>query len=200
MFKTSKYPLIIALIIIFYSNISMSLEEPTYNIIKSSEKYEIRKYQNRLAVEVEFSSEDSGFRYLFNYISGENKSAEKVSMTVPVTQSAKIDMTSPVTQSNKNGKMLMQFYLPSIFSIDNAPIPLNKRVKLVTIEAGYYAVRKYSGRTSDSNYQKHIIKLKENLIKDNIEMLDDGTKAIFNGPFTLPLFRRNEVMIKIKWN
>ena len=94
----------------------------------------------------------------------------------------------------------MQFYLPSKFSIDNAPIPLNKRVKLVTIEAGYYAVRKYSGRTSDSNYQKHIIKLKENLIKDEIEMLDDGTKAIFNGPFTLPLFRRNEVMIKIKWN
>ena len=200
MFKTSKYPLIIALIIIFYSNISMSLEEPTYNIIKSSEKYEIRKYQNRLAVEVEFSSEDSGFRYLFNYISGENKSAKKVSMTVPVTQSAKIDMTAPVTQSNKNGKMLMQFYLPSKFSIDNAPIPLNKRVKLVTIEGGYYAVRKYSGRTSDSNYQKHIIKLKENLITDKIEILGEETKAIFNGPFTLPIFRRNEAMIRIKWN
>ena len=200
MFKTSKYPLIIALIIIFYSNISMSLEEPTYNIIKSSEKYEIRKYQDRLAVEVEFSSEDSGFRYLFNYISGENKSSEKVSMTVPVTQSAKIDMKSQVTQSNKNGKMLMQFYLPSKFSIDNAPIPSNKRVKLVTIKGGYYAVRKYSGRTSDSNYQKHIIKLKENLITDKIEMLDDGAKAIFNGPFTLPILRKNEAMIKIKWN
>ncbi|MDC0232988.1 heme-binding protein [Pelagibacteraceae bacterium] len=200
MIKTSKYLLIIALIVIFYSNISMSLEEPTYNIIKSSEKYEIRKYKDRLAVEVEFSSEESGFRYLFNYISGENKSAEKVSMTIPVTQSAKIDMTSPVTQSNKNGKMLMQFYLPSKFSIDNAPIPSNKRVKLVTIKGGYYAVRKYSGRTSDSNYQKHIIKLKENLITDKIEMLDDGAKAIFNGPFTLPILRKNEAMIKIKWN
>ena len=158
MFKTSKYPLIIALIIIFYSNISMSLEEPTYNIIKSSEKYEIRKYQDRLAVEVEFSSEDSGFRYLFNYISGDNTTSEKVSMTVPVTQSHKIDMTAPVTQYKKDGNMLMQFYLPSKYSFDNAPIPTNKRVKLVNIEGGYYAVRQYFGRTSDTKYQK-ILKL-----------------------------------------
>ena len=121
-------------------------------------------------------------------------------MTVPVTQSTKIDMTAPVTQSNKDGKMLMQFYLPSKFSIDNAPIPTNKRVKLVTIEGGYYAVKRYSGRTSDTNYKKHHEKLKENLISDNIETLDDGIKAIFNGPFTLPILRRNEAMIKIKWN
>jgi hypothetical protein len=31
-------------------------------------------------------------------------------------------------------------------------------------------------------------------------MIDNGTKATFNGPFTLPILRRNEAMIKIKWN
>ena len=200
MFKNIIFTIVISLITIFYTNISMALEEPNYKIIKSNENYEIRKYSDRLAVEVEFSSESSGFRYLFNYISGENTTSEKVSMTVPVTQSAKIDMTAPVTQSNKDGKMLMQFYLPSKFSIENAPIPTNKRVKLVTIEGGYYAVKRYSGRTSDSNYKKHLEKLKENLISDNIETLDDGIKAIFNGPFTLPIMRRNEVMMKINYN
>ena len=169
-------------------------------MIKSSQNYEIRKYSDRLAVEVEFSSESSGFRYLFNYISGENTTSEKVNMTVPVTQSAKIDMTAPVTQSRKDNKMVMQFYLPSKFSIENAPIPTNKRVKLVTIEGGYYAVIKYSGKTSDKNYIKHLLKLKGYLEKDKILMIDDGTKAIFNGPFTLPILRRNEAMIKIKWN
>ena len=200
MINNSKISLIIAFITIVYTNISMALEEPDYKIIKSNQNYEIRKYSDRLAVEVEFSSESSGFRYLFNYISGENTTSEKVSMTVPVTQSAKIDMTAPVTQSNKDGKMLMQFYLPSKFSIENAPIPTNKRVKLVTIEGGYYAVKRYSGRTSDTNYKKHLEKLKENLISDNIETLDDGIKAIFNGPFTLPIMRRNEVMMKINYN
>jgi len=200
MINNSKYYLIIALFIIFNTNLSMALEEPAYKIIKSYEAYEIRKYDDRLAVEVEFRSEDSGFNYLFNYISGENTTSEKISMTVPVTQSAKIDMTAPVTQSNKDGKMLMQFFLPSKFTIDTAPIPKNKRVKLVIIEGGFYAVKRYSGRTSDTNYKKHHEKLKENLISDNIETLDNGIKAIFNGPFTLPLLRRNEAMIKIKWN
>ena len=200
MFKNSKFTIIIAFITIFYTNISMALEEPSYSIVKSNENYEIRKYKDRLAVEVEFKSEDSGFQYLFNYISGENTTSEKVSMTVPVTQSAKIDMTAPVTQSNKDGKMLMQFFLPSKFTIDTAPTPTNKRVKLVIIEGGYYAIKRYSGRTSDTNYKKHLVKLKENLTSDNIETLDDGIKAIFDGPFTLPIMRRNEVMMKINYN
>ena len=199
MFKNSKFTIIIAFITIFYTNISMALEEPSYSIVKSNENYEIRKYKDRLAVEVEFKSEDSGFQYLFNYISGENTTSEKVSMTVPVTQSAKIDMTAPVTQSNKDGKMLMQFFLPSKFTIDTAPTPTNKRVKLVIIEGGYYAIKRYSGRTSDTNYKKHLEKLKENLTSDNIETLDDGIKAIFDGPFTLPIMRRNEVMMKINY-
>ena len=200
MFKKLIFAIVISLITIFYTNISMALEEPNYKIIKSGENYEIRKYSDRLAVEVEFSSEDSGFIYLFNYISGENTTSEKVSMTVPVTQSTKIDMTAPVTQSNKDGKMLMQFYLPSKFSIDNAPIPTNKRVKLVTIEGGYYAVLKYSGRNSDKNYINRLSELRNYLEKDKIVMIDNGTKATFNGPFTLPILRRNEAMIKIKWN
>ena len=199
MFKNSKFTIIIAFITIFYTNISMALEEPSYSIVKSNENYEIRKYKDRLAVEVEFKSEDSGFQYLFNYISGENTTSEKVSMTVPVTQSTKINMNSPVTQSNKDGKMLMQFFLPSKFTIDTAPTPTNKRVKLVIIEGGYYAIKRYSGRTSDTNYKKHLEKLKENLTSDNIETLDDGIKAIFDGPFTLPIMRRNEVMMKINY-
>ena len=200
MIKNSKYYLIIALFIIFNTNLSMALEEPAYKIIKSYERYEIRKYDDRLAVEVEFRSEDSGFNYLFNYISGENTTSEKISMTAPVTQSAKIDMTAPVTQSNKDGKMLMQFFLPSKFTIDTAPTPTNKRVKLVIIEGGYYAVLKYSGRNSDKNYLNRLSELKDYLEKDKIVMLDNGTKATFNGPFTLPILRRNEAMIKIKWN
>ena len=200
MFKNSKFTIIIAFITIFYTNKSMALEEPSYSIVKSNENYEIRKYKDRLAVEVEFKSEDSGFQYLFNYISGENTTSEKVSMTVPVTQSAKIDMTAPVTQSNKDGKMLMQFFLPSKFTIDTAPTPKNKRVKLVIIEGGYYAVLKYSGRNSDKNYLNRLSELKDYLEKDKIVMLDNGTKATFNGPFTLPILRRNEAMIKIQWN
>ena len=152
MIKIIKYCLIILLFNIFSIKQTMSYEEPKYKTIKTSDVYEIREYDDRLAVEIEYSNEDSGFRYLFNYISGENKSSEKVKMTVPVTQSVKINMTTPVTQSTQDGKMKMQFFLPSKFTLENAPQPTNKRVNLIIIKGGVYAVISYSGRLTNRNY------------------------------------------------
>ena len=200
MIKIIKYCLIILLFNIFSIKQTMSYEEPKYKTIKTSDVYEIREYDDRLAVEIEYSNEDSGFRYLFNYISGENKSSEKVKMTVPVTQSVKINMTTPVTQSSQGGKMKMQFYLPSKFTIKNAPQPTNERVNLIIIKGGVYAVISYSGRLTNRNYSKHYKQIINQLNKDNIEFIEPAIRATYNGPFTLPIFRRNEIMMKINYN
>ena len=200
MIKVLKYCLIILLFNIFSIKQTMSYEEPKYKIIESTDIYEIREYGDRLAVEVEYSNEDSGFRYLFNYISGENKSSEKVKMTVPVTQSAKIDMTSPVIQSTQDGIMKMQFFLPSKFTLENAPQPKNQRVNLVMIKKDIYAVISYSGRLTNQNYSKNYKKLINHLTKDGLDFIEPAIRATFNGPFTLPIFRRNEIMIKINYN
>ena len=200
MIKVLKYCLIILLFNIFSIKQTMSYEEPKYKIIESTNIYEIREYGDRLAVEIEYSNEDSGFRYLFNYISGENKSSEKVKMTVPVTQSAKIDMTSPVIQSTQDGIMKMQFFLPSKFTLENAPQPKNQRVNLVMIKKDIYAVISYSGRLTNQNYSKNYKKLINHLTKDGLDFIEPAIRATFNGPFTLPIFRRNEIMIKINYN
>ena len=200
MIKVLKYCLIILLFNIFSIKQTMSYEEPKYKIIESTDIYEIREYGDRLAIEIEYSNEDSGFRYLFNYISGENKSSEKVKMTVPVTQSAKIDMTSPVTQSTQDGIMKMQFFLPSKFKLENAPQPTNERVNLVMIKKDIYAVISYSGRLTNQNYFKNYKKLINHLTKDGLDFIEPAIRATFNGPFTLPIFRRNEIMIKINYN
>jgi hypothetical protein len=200
MLKKSKFSLKLILLLFLISKLAMALEEPKFEIIKSFSEYEIRKYKDRLAVQVEYSNNDRGFQYLFNYISGANINAEKIDMTTPVTQSIKIDMTIPVTQSLKDDKMVMQFFLPSKFTINTAPKPTNERVSLVIIEGGYYAVIRYSGRSTDKNYYKKFEELKEYLKKDKIEIIENGIKATFNAPYTLPPLRRNEVMVKIKWN
>ena len=200
MLKKSKFSLKLILLLFLISKLAMALEEPEFVIIKSFSEYEIRKYKDRLAVQVEYSNNDRGFQYLFNYISGANINAEKIDMTTPVTQSLKIDMTIPVTQSLKDDKMVMQFFLPSKFTINTAPKPTNERVSLVIIEGGYYAVIRYSGRSTDKNYYKKFEELKKYLKKDKIEIIENGIKATFNGPFTLPPLRRNEAMVKIKWH
>ena len=172
--------------LIIISN-AMAVEEVNYEIIKTNEVYEIRKYTNLLVIETIISSENNGFRKLFNYISGENETKEE------------IKMTAPVTQLKKNGNMIMQFYLPSKFNTENIPNPSNSNVKISNMEAGYYAVIRYSGRNSENNFMKHKNILQTELKKNNISILSSAIKASYNSPFTLPFLRRNEAMYKVNF-
>ena len=95
--------------------------------------------------------------------------------------------------------MIMLFYLPSKFTKKTAPIPSNPKIKLINIEEGYYAVIKYSGRITDKNFNKNKKILKDLLIEDKIEIIGPAIKAIYNGPFTLPILRRNEAMFQVQW-
>ena len=178
---------------------TMAYEEATYSIVYQNDVYEIRNYSDRLAIQVNYTNQGEGFRKLFNYISGSNIDLTKINMTTPVTQSTKISMTTPVTQSNENGVKVMQFYLPSNFTKKNAPASSDKELKLIIIEQGYYAVIKYSGRLTDKNFDKRRKILKDNLLKDNIEILSSAIRATYNGPFTLPFLRRNEAMFRVVW-
>jgi len=166
----------------------MAYEEVNYEVVKQNKVYEIRKYSDRLAIEIITSNQGSSFRKLFNYISGNNENKEEISMT------------TPVTQIEKKGSMTMQFYLPSKFNRDNIPSPSNSDVKILNIKGGYYAVIKYSGRASDKNFIKHKDILKNELKKNDILILSSPIKATYDKPFTLPMLRRNEVMFKIDIN
>ena len=157
----------------------MANEEAKYDVVKSNEIYEIRKYSDRLAIQALNTNENNSFRKLFNYISGDNETNEEIKMTIPVTQMV------------KKGNMTMQFYLPSKFNKDNVPIPSSSDVEIVIIEEGYYAVIRYSGRASNKNFIKHKEILENELKKDNISIAGPAIKASYNSPFTLPMLKRN---------
>tara|TARA_Y100001970_G_scaffold112312_1_gene140162 strand:+ start:111 stop:659 length:549 start_codon:yes stop_codon:yes gene_type:complete len=176
--------LIILISILTLSSQAMAYEEANYEVVKGNKEYEIRKYSDRLVIETN-SIDGNGFRKLFNYISGNNKESQEIKMTVPVTQEI------------KNGNMTMQFYLPSKFNKDNTPKPFSSDIKILTIEGGYYAVIKYSGRSSDKNFLKNKNILEKKLKQDNITILSPPIRASYNSPFTLPLLKRNEVMYRI---
>jgi hypothetical protein len=179
---------------------AMSYEEPEYSIVKKTNVYEVRQYKNRTVAEVTYGEEDSGFRVLFDYISGANKGSKEVEMTIPVTQSKEIDMTVPVTQSTTDGKMSMRFFLPMQYSKQNAPEPNDERVRIIDLPAEYFAVISYSGFASDGNFEEHFTELKAALDKDGMVIKGPPIKATYNSPFTLPFLRRNEAMYPLEWN
>ena len=192
---------LVLLVPIFYlwANISIAYEETSYRIVAANQNYEIREYDDRLAVQTsQENGQNKAFRELFKYISGSNTSSTKIEMTIPVTQSIKIDMTTPVTQKFQDGKIIMRFFLPRKFQPETAPQPLNEDLSIVVVKGGKYAVMKYSGRSTVKNFEKHSNLLLEALSVNNITTLDDPIKATFNGPLTPFFVRRNEVMIRIK--
>ena len=179
---------------------AMSYEEPKYSIVKKTNVYEVRQYKKRTVAEVTYGEEDSGFRVLFDYISGANKGSKEVEMTIPVTQSKEIDMTVPVTQSASDGEMSMRFFLPKQYSKQNAPEPNNQRIKIIDLPEEYFAVISYSGFASDTNFEEHHAELKAALDKDGMVIKGPPIKATYNSPFTPPFLRRNEAMYPLEWN
>ena len=179
---------------------AMSYEEPKYTVISETDTYQVRRYEKRTVAEVNFNKDSSGFRILFNYISGANTGSKKVEMTEPVTQSEKIDMTVPVTQISTGGKMIMRFFLPNKYSLQNAPKPTDKRVRIVDLPEQYFGVISYSGFASDSNFEKHRDKLRTVLLKDGLVASGPPVKATYNSPFTPPFLRRNEAMFPLEWD
>ena len=179
---------IVYLFFFFHYSLTMANEEAPFKIVHKNEIYEVRYYSDRLVVQVMNKNNNNSFRKLFNYISGANKDSKKISMTIPVTQ------------TKNNNETYMQFYLPSKFTKETIPSPTNPEVKISTIKEGFFAVIRYSGRASESNFDKHSKILENKLKEDNILINGLPIKATYNSPFTLPMFRRNEAMFNVNWN
>ena len=179
--------LIVYLFFLLPYSYSMANEEASYDVVHKTDTYEVRYYSDRLIVQVSNKVDNNSFRKLFKYISGQNENSEKIAMTIPVTQ------------THENVEMFMQFYLPSKFNKDTTPIPNNPDLEVTTIPKGYFAVLKFSGRSSDKNFEKHNQILKQKLLEDNISIKGSVIRATYNSPFTLPPLRRNESMFSIDW-
>jgi hypothetical protein len=161
-----------------------------YEIISTQEPYEIRHYKNLVLVNAPMSgasdNQNSAFFKLFDYISGQNKKNEKIEMTAPVFMDTEEDE-------------YMQFVLPARYTMQTAPIPNHEDLDIVEMKNLTMASIRFSGRLTKSNTRKH----REKLIswikaQENIQIAGEPITAGYNAPFTIPILRRNEVLIPIK--
>lgn len=183
-------------------------ETAPYQILKSDleGKIEVRTYESLVLASTTMEGDDrnGAFRKLFKYITGDNRGAADIAMTTPVIMAGKkesgtaIPMTTPVFMEDKGDAAMMSFVLPASYTIDTAPKPKNPAVILSEVKDYTVAAIIFSGTLSDKNVVKNRDILMEWLIENKYQATGDYQKAAYNAPFTLPMFRRNEILIPIE--
>lgn len=190
-------------IIAYTSNEALGhYEGPPYEVVKKLDGFEIRRYQPRVVASVDLSGEyekslNNGFRILAGYIFGKNGPKSKISMTAPVVVSQKIPMTAPVAVSPRGEQMTMRFFMPSKYTLETLPEPLDDRIKLSLLPAQTFAAVKFSGIARDADFKERGEALVKKLEAAGIKVDGEPVWAYYNPPFTLPFMRRNEVMLPI---
>ena len=184
--------------------IMSNVEVPAYNILKKEQNIEIRQYPPLIIAEVKTagSRQDSignGFRILADFIFGNNEGEKQLSMNGPITQQQgiKIAMTAPVQQEKTDTEWAISFIMPSKFSIDTIPNPINDRIKIIQIPSKRYAVITFSGRSTETNLTKHTNELENYMNGSSYSKVGNAKYAFYNPPWTLPFLRRNEVQFEI---
>lgn len=184
---------------------SHAIEEPEYQLVQDLGGIELRQYAAYAVAEVVVPGPASeagnqAFPILAGYIFGKNKGERKFAMTAPVAQAAvpvKLDMTAPVTQAAAAGGFLVQFVLPKGVTADTAPEPLDARVQLRQVPPARFAVIRYSGFWSESNYQAHLAQLQAAMRSANLAWEGEPVYSRYDAPFVPWFMRRNEIWLRL---
>lgn len=182
-----------------------NVEQPDYKLVTSEKNIEIRDYPPMILAEVEVSGErkqaiSEGFKILADYIFGNNTSNIKMEMTAPVTneRSEKMAMTAPLLQEKHMDKWKVRFVMPKKYSFETLPKPNSKDVTLTPLPARRFVVIRFSGLADDETIKQHTDELKAYILAKTLKPIGEPILAFYNPPWTMPFFRRNEVMIEIE--
>lgn len=169
----------------------------------------------------------SGFGKCAGYIFGKNESrqsktkqvveemsGEKMAMTAPVrsvgntssSSSEKMAMTSPVRSSgsitpNATGKTKISFVIGSKYSLQTAPKPIDKSVKVKKVDGHYLAATSFSGPPpSDNKIRQERDAILSTLEREGIRVKNKGETMVYgyHDPIVTPnCLRKNEVAVMV---
>ena len=179
---TKKWLLSIPVLFLVYILIGAYMsktEQPKYIVRNTVGAIESREYQPLILAQVTTSGTrseaiKSGFKILADYIFGNN-----------------IAMTAPVLQTKIDNGWRISFIMPSKYQISD--LPQNPKINLVEIPKQTVSVISFSGRITEANLSKHA-----QIILQTAPKSAKLTYAFYNPPWTLPMLRRNEIMLDFK--
>jgi len=187
----------------------MASDEPSFVTLDTPQnlialKAEIRRYDEVLIASVRVSgaswrdASSVAFRPLANYIFGGNADGEKIGMTTPVTTHK---VASDTGIDSDDNLWEVRFFMPPRYDANSLPDPQSPYVRLDKQNAVRFAAITFNGPVRDTkgmaNFASHEALLRNGLAQAGLP--DDGVAhyAVYNGPWTPSMMRRNEVLIAL---
>ena len=154
-----------------------------YTVVRSEGDFELRDYPALKVVETAMNDGGSGgsFNRLFRYITGGNDAGKKIAMTTPVFMGG--------------GESTMAFVMPA--DLGKVPQPTDGSVIIRELPAGRFAVLRFSGARSSQQETEHLDRLKAWVADQHLKVSTAPVYGYFDPPWTPPLLRRNEVMLRV---
>ena len=179
------------------------VEQPEYKVEAAAGAIEIRSYGPMIAAEAFVEGERNaaireGFRLIAAYIFGANKPNAKIAMTAPVQQQRQtIDMTAPVTQQRAGKAWTVRFIMPRSTTMETLPMPTEPRISLKPYPSRRFIAVTFSGFARDAAIEEHTQALRRYASEHGVLTVEEPLLAFYDPPWTLPFFRRNEVMLEL---
>ena len=174
----------------------VAYESAEYKVVEADGKFEVRDYPDLMLVatttKLDAQGRDGSFMKLFRYISGENESEQKISMTTPVFM-----------ENDADASVQMGFVIPKDVAIRGVPKPTGGQVDVRKRVGGRFAVVRFPGQTTSKLVKESEAKLRawmesKSLVADVSAEASGVESAGYDPPFTPGPLRRNEVLIRLK--
>lgn len=146
---------------------------------------EMREYPSQVWAKTTGDQKEA-FQALLEYISGYNKTMEKIAMT------------APVIIFNSNEGRVMAFIMPQGRSLRSLPKPLTERVKLESIAPRKVAAIAFTGIVTPDSFDGGLRLIQETLKRRGAGWIEPAFLFQYDDPKTPPFLRRNEVAIQLK--
>lgn len=167
----------------------MASEKLKYTRYYQDQNIEIRYYDEAVFAKVSskgdmFDGRNQHFSTLAGYIFGKNEASEKIGMTIPVLM------------HNENDTSVMQFVMPSRYSMNTLPEPSDPSITLENSE-GFWAITiQYGGYNNDAKFQKHKEKLDDFIRQNGLPSSGELYFLGYDPPFRVT-GKTNEILVKL---
>lgn len=196
-----------------FSETPVGLKEPPYRVVKKTETYEIRDYGGYSVASTSMgrgtvlesgepvdnsnlAETGAAFNSLAAYLFGANQQGKAMDMTTPVTTTSWGEMRFFLSDNTDIPDPLDDENSGSLYETGS--------VQILDIPPARLAVKKFTGFVTDGEIARQKDALLSALMMDDVELDvahgDPISHVIFqyNPPYTLPIFRRNEIAVAVR--